>query len=290
MPPFDYVAPTSLKEAYQLLARWGAQARPLAGGTDLVDQLRTGRRQARLVVDIKRIPQLGEVVWHPAQGLRIGAAVPCTRLREHPLVRRHYPALAEACGLVGSVQIQNRASLGGNICNAAPSADTVPPLLVYGAWAVVGSVRGQRELPLESLFLGPGKTALEADEMVVNISLPLPPPASHACYLRFTPREEMDIAVAGVASLLQVQGGRCTRARIALSAVAPTPLRAREAEMALEGREPSREALQEAADLAARACSPITDVRGSAEYRRALVRVLTRRTLERCLEALGVAL
>lgn len=291
MRPFEYVAPRSLEEAYRVLAQADARrVRPLAGGTDLVDQLRTGRKQADLVMDLKRIPPLMRLEWDPQRGLTLGAAVPCAEVAEHPEVAARYPALAEACALVGSVQIQNRASVGGNLCNAAPSADTAPALLVHEARAVLGGPRGTREVPLEEFFTGPGQTVLAPDEILVELHLPPPPPRTASRYLRFIPREEMDIAVAGVASLVQVEEGRIVRARIALCAVAPTPVRAREAEAVLEGQIPSPDLLRRAGDEAVRATRPISDVRGSAEYRRELVRVLTRRTLTRCLQDLGLAL
>jgi len=289
--PFEYIAPRTLEEVYRVLAQAnGRKVRPLAGGTDLVDQLRTGRKRADLVLDLKRIPEVMRLEWDPKKGLILGSAVPCAEVARHPEVVARYPALAEACALVGSVQIQNRASVGGNLCNAAPSADTAPPLLVHEARAVIGGPRGTREVPLEEFFVGPGQTVLAPDEILVELRLPPPAPLTTSHYLRFIPREEMDIAVAGVASLVRVEGGRIAQARIALSAVAPTPVRAREAEAVLEGQAPSEALLRQAGDEAVKATRPISDVRGSAEYRKELVRVLTRRTLARCLRDLGLAL
>jgi carbon-monoxide dehydrogenase medium subunit len=197
--------------------------------------------------------------------------------------------LAEACALIGSVQIQNRAALGGNFCNAAPSADAVPPVLAYGGTLVIAGPAGRRELPAEAFFVGPGETVLGKGELLVEIVLPPPPPLSGAAYLRFIPREEMDIAVAGVGSFLRLSADRrrCEQARIALAAVAPTPVRAREAEDFLAGKPPDEAALAQAGELAARAAKPISDVRGSAAYRLELVKVLTRRTLHKALERLA---
>ncbi|MFQ5879709.1 MAG: FAD binding domain-containing protein, partial [Dehalococcoidia bacterium] len=182
-----------------------------------------------------------------------------------------------------------RASVGGNICNAAPSADTVPPLLVHGAVAVIAGLSGRRELSLDEFFQGPGQTVLAPNEVLLEVRLPPPPANSASHYLRFIPREEMDIAVAGVGGLLALEPGtrRCLQARIALAAVAPTPIRAGEAEAYLEGQMLEPQHLAQAGELAARATRPISDVRGSADYRRELVKVLTRRGLERCLESLG---
>lgn len=292
MRPFEYVAPKRLRDAYTILAQAnGRVVRPLAGGTDLIDQLRVGRKRADLVMDTKHIPELQRLDWGPRRGLFIGAAVPCYRVYEDPVVAQRYPAIREGAMLVGSWQIQHRASLGGNICNAAPSADTVPPLLVYGAIAHIGGPRGERQVPLEQFFTGPGQTVLAPDEILLGIQVPPPPPRSSSHYLRFTPREEMDIAVAGVASLVALDTrGTIAQARIALAAVAPTPVRAKEAEAVLEGQRPTRLLLEEAAQKAVLATNPITDVRGSVAYRKELVKVLTRRTLTHVLADLDINL
>ncbi|MBI4308475.1 MAG: xanthine dehydrogenase family protein subunit M [Chloroflexi bacterium] len=291
MRAFEYKAPRTIKEAVALLASANGDARPLAGGTDLIAQMKENRRTPRLVVDVKHIPELMRLDYSESRGLRIGAAVPCSAIAEHPIVRARYPMIDQACRLVGSIQIQNRASVGGNLCNAAPSADTAPPLLTLKARAVIAGPQGRRNVLLEEFFASPGKTVLGPGELLVEIVVPTPPARSAGCYLRFIPREEMDIAVAGVGSLvvLEPRGGkRCHDARIALAAVAPTPLRAREAEERLRGRVIDARAVEEAGEMAAAACKPISDVRGSAEYRRELVKVLTRRTLRACLERLGV--
>ncbi|MEW6300048.1 MAG: xanthine dehydrogenase family protein subunit M [Thermodesulfobacteriota bacterium] len=289
MREFAYAAPQSLQEAIELLSRAAGDGRPLAGGTDLIVQMKERRRSPSLVVDIKRIPELNVLAWDERQGLRVGAAVPCTRIAAFAPARERYPALAEACALIGSVQIQNRAALGGNFCNAAPSADAVPPVLAYGGTLVIAGPAGRRELPAEAFFVGPGETVLGKGELLVEIVLPPPPPLSGAAYLRFIPREEMDIAVAGVGSFLRLSADRrrCEQARIALAAVAPTPVRAREAEDFLAGKPPDEAALAQAGELAARAAKPISDVRGSAAYRLELVKVLTRRTLHKALERLA---
>lgn len=261
----------------------------MAGGTDLLVQLKEGRRSVGVVVDVKGIPELTRLEAD-AQGVHIGAAVPCFDIAQSPLVAEAYPALAYACGLVGSVQIQNRASVGGNICNAAPSADTAPPLIVYGAQAVIAGPGGRRQVPLEEFFTGPGSTVLGPGELLVELLLPPPPPRSAASYMRFTPREEMDIAVVGVASLVALEPNSpvVKTARIALGAVAPTPLRAREAESLLEGAPLDEGRIRQAARQAVQSARPISDVRASADYRRTLVEVLTRRTLAQCRSALGL--
>ncbi len=284
---FDFLRPSSLTEALAHLAKKGVK--PLAGGTDLLPQIKEGRHNPTLVMDVKDIPELNVLEFNARKGLRLGAAVPLTSIIENRAVKEHYPLLGQVCALIGSPQIQNRASVGGNLCNAAPSADTAAALLCLEAKALIAGSRGQREVALEDFFLGPGKTALSPGELLVEIRISPPSPRSAGCYLRLTPRESMDIAVVGVASFIALEPGgkRCQKARIALAAVAPTPLRARQAEAMLEGKTLSKSNLLEASLKAAEESQPIADHRGSAEYRRHLVEVLTRRTLEACLESLG---
>ena len=286
MREFEYAAPINLQEAIDLLSRANGEGRPLAGGTDLIAQMKENRKSPALVVDVKRIPELDVLSFDEKQGLRVGAAVSCTRIASFPAAREHYPALAEACGLIGSVQIQNRAAVGGNFCNATPSADTVPPILSYRGKVVIAGPDGRRELAAENFFVGPGQTVLRKGEILVEIAIPMPPSHSGAAYLRFIPREEMDIAVAGVGSFVQfsADGHRCEQARITLAAVAPTPVRAREAEEFLAGKAPDQAIFRQAGELAARAANPISDVRGSAAYRIELIKVLTRRSLQKALE------
>ncbi len=287
MQPFDYIAPSSLEEALQALSEAAGVVKPLAGGTDLIAQMRERRAAPSLVLDVKGIPEANRLEYDPSEGMRIGAAVSCADIARYAPTGAHYPAVAQACLLIGSVQIQNRGTIGGNVCNASPSADTIPPLLAYNAVAVAAGPEGTRRIPLAEFFQGPGRTALAPQEILVEVALPPAPRHSGSRYLRFIPREEMDIAVAGVGSLLAVDPdtGVCSRARIALASVAPTPIRAREAEERLEGSRITDDAIREAGELAAAACNPISDVRGSGAYRRELVKVLTRRTLSQCAPA-----
>jgi carbon-monoxide dehydrogenase medium subunit len=287
MPNFDYEAPTSLASALELLARPG-EISPMAGGTDVIDQLKNNRRNADLVVDLKRIPDL-LVLESNGSGLRIGSAVSCTEVHNFTAENGNYSALAESSELVGSVHIQNRASIGGNVCNAAPSADTIPSLLIHEAVAHTASASGEREIPLIDFFAGPGQTVLQKGEILKELVVPTPSANTASAYLRFIPRNEMDIAVAGVGSLIEVDPSSdvVTKARIALASVAPTPVRAYAAEEFLEGKNIDVEVIAKTADLAVEATIPITDVRGSAEYRKELIKVLTKRTLNICLKRLA---
>jgi len=283
---FDYVAPHSIAEAISLLSRDGDQARILAGGTDLLVQLREGRRKATLLVDIKRIPEVNELSYDPVTGLRLGAAVPCYRIGRNPAITRAYPGLMDAISLIGGIQIQGRASIGGNLCNASPAADSIPALIVHQATCIIAGPRGYREVPVEEFCIAPGQTILQRGEFLVWLQVPPPQPGFGAAYLRFTPRNEMDIAVvgAGASVVLDESGTSFVSARVALAAVAPTPLFVPEAGAWLAGRKVSAETIEEAARLAQAAARPITDMRGTAAQRRHLSAVLTRRALEKAVQ------
>lgn len=279
MRRFELSLPNSVEECLPLLAAHGANAKVLAGGTDLLPQLKNKVLWPARVIDLSAVRELRVLEGGNGQGLRVGAAVTARELELDPRVRSRYPGLAESGALVGSVQVRNLATVGGNLCNAAPSADMAPPLVALDAEAVIAGPKGRRRVPLASFFVGVRKTVLAPDELLVELSVPALPPHSGGCYLRHTPRRELDIAVVGVASELTLEGGVCAKARIALAAVAPTPVRATAAEGALVGQRVTPELIERAAALAVEAARPISDQRGSAEFRRHLVRVLTRRTL-----------
>jgi carbon-monoxide dehydrogenase medium subunit len=281
MKPFEYQSPTSIDEAVALLADKSESAHLLAGGTDFLVQWRRGLLEADLLVDIKRIPELNRIVFDPVEGLTVGAAVSCARLCEHPDVRRFYPGLVDAASLIGGPAIQARATLGGNLCNAAPSADSIPAMIVLGAVCTVAGPGSIRALPIATFCTAPGKTVLGKDEMLVSIHFPVPTPHCGARYLRFTPRREMDIAVAGagVWIVLSDDHARITDARIALAAVAPTPLVVEAVGSALIGQSPTEAPFAKAARLAQESAHPITDVRGTEAQRRHLVGVLVKRAL-----------
>lgn len=287
---FEYTAPDSLPELLKILETDTHGSRMLAGGTDLILQMKQGLVRPSVVVDVKKIPELNQIEWSEEEGLHIGAAVPFGRLLAFTALPKELGVLFQACSLIGSVQIKNRGTIGGNICNAAPSADSVPALLCLEASVVLASGKGARTIPLNDFFLAPGKTALADDELLVEIGIPAPPVPAAGCYLRHTTREEMDIAVAGAASFLALapQKEHVKIARIALGAVAPTPMRAHRAEAMLIGKTMTKEIIEEAAESAALEASPISDLRGSEEYRRELVQVLVRRTLMGACEELGL--
>ena len=278
---FDYYAPATLSEAVQLLQAQSG-GRPLAGGTDIVVQLKEAATRfpyPSFLVNLRGISELRGIEFSETEGLRIGAAATMAEIAESPLVRERYRALAEGAAVVGSLQTMNMATVGGNLCNAAPSADTAPALLAYEAQAVIVGPTGRRAVAIAEFFSGPGRTVLAPDELLAELRLPVPPPNTGAAYQRHTPRKQMDIAVVGVTAALTVDSGTITRARIALGAVAPMPVRAPQAELALEGQPANEEAFARAAEIAAGECSPISDARGSAEFRRHLVRVITERML-----------
>lgn len=281
MKPFAYRAPTSIAEAVALLAEKNGRARPLAGGTDLLVQMRLKLYDLDLVVDIKKIPELNRISFDPAAGLTIGAAVPCAQVYEHPDVVAHYPGLIDAVTIIGGTAIQGRATLGGNLCNAAPSGDAISAMIVLSATCAIAGPEGSRTLPVEAVCTGPRQTALQPGELLVSIHFPLPTPNSGAHYRRFTPRQEMDIAVAGAGASVALNEAqtKITTARIALAAVAPTPLLVEAAGAALAGQAPTEEVFAAAAKLAQDAARPITDVRGSVAQRRHLVGVLVKRAL-----------
>ena len=292
MNDFDYVAVKTVPEAVEALA--GKGARVLAGGTDLIVQLRSGKAQASLLVDIKGIAELNVVEYSPQFGLVIGAAVPCIRLCREPALAADYPGLLDAVSLIGGVQIQGRATLGGNLCNASPAADSIPALIVHRATCRIAGPGGGREVPIEQFCLAPGKTVLQPGEFLVSLHLPPPEAGFGAAYLRFIPRSEMDIAVTGAAAALRLETvpgqpgidgyGSIVMSRVALSAVAPTPLAVPEVGEYLQGNPPSPEHLAVAAQLAQAAVRPIADMRGTLEQRRHLAGVLVRRALETALE------
>ncbi|MBK9124082.1 MAG: xanthine dehydrogenase family protein subunit M [Chloroflexi bacterium] len=281
MTSFDYVVARSIDDVTSLLNRDGMRAGILAGGTDLLVQLREHRRALDLVIDVKHIPELNTLAYDPASGLTIGAAVSCLRICGDADAQNRYPGLVDAVKLIGGTQIQGRATLGGNLVNASPAADSIPALIVHQAVVDIAGPHGRRSVPVESFCTAPGRTVLQAGEFVVSLRIPPPVAGFGAHYQRFIPRNEMDIAVvgAGAAVWLSPDGSRFERVRVALAAVAPVPLYIPEIGERLSGQPVSDALVDEAGRIAASAARPISDVRGTAEQRTHLSAVLTRRAL-----------
>jgi carbon-monoxide dehydrogenase medium subunit len=280
---FEYLAPQSMQQALEWLSTYRGRARVLAGGTDLYLRLHKGVFLPDYVIDLKRIPGLDSITPNRAGGVQIGPTALQDDVARSSLIQQLYPALAEAALWVGSTQTRNRATVVGNLCNASPAADTAPALLSCGAQVKIASAQGERTLALEEFFVGPGRTALQDNELVAEIVLPVPQPHSGAAFFRRT-RTAMDIAVVCGATMVQLSNGSCEKARIALGAVGPTPLRATRAEAALQGQALTDQVIEDASRLASEEARPIDDVRSTAEYRRDMVRVLTRRGLRQALE------
>jgi len=287
---FEYQAPNSLDEVLEILDTETRPIKLMAGGTDLILQMKQQLVHPSLVVDIKQIPELNRLDWNEQEGLHIGASVPLRDFLAYTGLPRGFDLLHQACSLIGSTQIRNRGTMGGNISNAAPSADSAPPLLCLDAELEVASRKSRRTIKMEDFFKGPGETALAQNELLVEIEVPTPTAQSAGCYLRHTTRDEMDIAIVGVASFLKLsgQGGQLQSARIALGAVAPTPVRAYDAEDILHGETLTGETIEKAAEQASETADPVSDVRGSADYRREIVKVLVRRTLMKACQELRI--
>lgn len=278
---FAVYEPPTLTEALGRLADEGEAGAALAGGTDLLLRIRRGARKYRSVVNIKFVPGLTGLSWDASSGLALGALTTFRAIEQDERVRRHYHALAEAARVVAGVQLRNLATVGGNIGNASPSADSVPPLVALGATIEIASAGGLRALPIEACITGPGRTVLVPGEIFTTIRVPAPPVRSGNAFSRFSPRSAMDIGIASVAAAVTLDAdGRCTDCRIALGAVSPVPLRATAAENALRGERITATSAEAIGELAAAAASPISDIRGSAGYRRAIVRTLTTRVVQ----------
>jgi CO/xanthine dehydrogenase FAD-binding subunit len=278
LPQLDYLAPASAEEAAQALVAGGGLAKILAGGTDLLVQLRSGRLAAGTIIDVKRVPGAMGVRQEPDGSFVIGAATPGAVIGEHQALARAWPGVVEAAMLIGSTQIQGRASMAGNLCNASPAADSVPALIAAGATCVIVGPGGRRTLAAEAIAVAPGLTSLQSGEFVLEIRLPPRPPRSADAYLRSIPRTEMDIAVVGAGVSLSLdETGLVGAARIALGAVGPTVILAEAAAQTLIGTRVDEAALAKLDEAARAAASPISDKRGTADFRRKIAGVLARR-------------
>ena len=287
LPKFNYLAPTTLDEALSLLSEYRGRAKVIAGGTDLVPKLK--RREIRApeyVIDLKGIPGLDEIKFD-ASGLTLGAMVTIEMVESSAKIQQRLGILAQAAQSMASPQVRNRGTIAGNICNAVPSADSAPPLLTLGARLKIVSGKGERTVNIEDFFTGPSQTALDEDEILAEIQLSSIPPNGKGVYLKLTPRRAMDLAIVGVAVVVIPQDGICRDIRIALGAVAPTPIRAKKAEAILKGQKLDDKLIEKAAQTAAGQSNPIDDHRASAEYRRDMVEVLAKRAIKQAIGSQG---
>jgi CO/xanthine dehydrogenase FAD-binding subunit len=282
MHRFDYYEPKTVEEACRLLVEFGDDASIFAGGTDLIPKMKNGLTKPKYVVNIKKIPDLDFVKGEGETVLSMGALTLLSELATHPLLLERFPVIATAARSIGSLQVRNLATLGGNLCNAAPSADMVPGLLVMDALVKVTGPSGDREMPLEEFFIEPGRVNLKRGELLAEVHVPFPPANTKQLYLKHSVRRAMDIAIVGVAVSLsfEKETGVCRKARIALGAVAPTPVRAKRAEEIILGKRLGGIPLTMVGDMVSREVAPITDVRGSAGYRSDMVSKLTIRAIQ----------
>ena len=281
MKNFQYILATNLDDALALMEEFGGKnALIMAGGTDLLVRLKDGEIKPDCIIDLKGISGLAYIECEDNRGLKIGALSSIADVEKSPMLSSEYTALAEAASSIGSVQIRNKGTIGGNLCNASPSADMAPPLIVMGAKVRIVGKTGERISNLEDFFLGPGRTVLRNGEILTEIEVPKPPPLSGAAYIKLSRRDGMDLAIAGVACLLVINSeSRCERARITMGAVAPIPLRAKEAEALMIGEKIGGELIEEVAKKATEEAKPISDVRATANYRREIIEVLVDRAI-----------
>ena len=284
MKPFEYFSPTTLAEAISFLSQYGSDARALAGGTDLLIRMKRKQWTPRAVVSLRRVPGLRDIALASRGELRIGACVTLNDLIRSPVIREHYSVLVKTASKMAGVQVRNLATVGGNLCNASPAADTAPPLIALNARTVIVGKNGERVVPLDEFFVDVGKSVLAPDELLREILVPRLDETMRASYVKLEHREAMDIAIVGVGVWVKsqqstVSSQQCEDVRIVLGAVAPTPVRAKRAEEILRGKELTEERIREAARVAVTKAKPIDDVRGSAWYRREMIEVLTRRQL-----------
>jgi CO/xanthine dehydrogenase FAD-binding subunit len=280
LPRFDYVAPATMDEALSLLEQYKGRAKVIAGGTDTIPKLK--RRQIALpeyIVDLKGIPDLDYIRYDESSGLSIGPLATLRALEKSSVIQDKFPVLFQAVASVGSVQVRNRGTLGGNISNAVPSADTAPALLTLDAKLRLKCRQGERTVGIEDFFAGPNQTVCTTEEVLYEIQVPNLPRGGRGVYLKLTPRKAMDLAVVGVAVMVVIENGICRDIRIALGAVAPTPVRVKRAEEVLRGKKPENDLIEKAARIAAEESRPIDDHRASADYRREMVAVMTRRAI-----------
>ena len=284
LPQFEYMTASTLEEACRLLLEHDGKAKVMAGATDLIPPMRDKVFTPEYIIDLKQIPGLDELTYDEEEGLKIGALTTLRTLEKSELVQAKNPAVSYAAKVIASTQIRAKGTLVGNICNSSPSNDSAPNLLAQGAKVNVQGVDGTRVIPIEEFFLGVRKTALKPGEIVTSVVIPPLKDNEKAAYLKFAVRKAMDLAIIGVAAKIKLENGICTDAKIALGAVAITPILAPKAAEVLIGKELTAEVIEEAAQAAMDSCSPISDIRASKEYRKAMIGVYTKRAIKQCLE------
>jgi CO/xanthine dehydrogenase FAD-binding subunit len=285
LPNFEYLAPVTMEEVLALLNELSGKARLIGGGTDLLIQMKERKQTPQYLIGLKGIPNLSDIADDAGEGLKIGAMVTNQSIAESVPIRKAFGFLAEAAASIGTPQVRNLGTIGGNLCNAAPSADTAPPLLALDSKVVLVSSKREREIPLEDFFVGPGSTVADRDELLTEIRVPNPPPHSGGSYVKLFPRSSVDIAAVGVSALITLdENMNCKDARIILGAVGPKPIRAKRAEEVIRGEAPKGNVIEKTAEIASEEAQPISDRRSSADYRRQMVAVLTKRALLQALE------
>jgi len=287
LPKFDYRMPKTVKEALELLSKKAkGGVKVFAGGTDLVPKLRSREVEApEILVDLKGIPKLDYIQYNAKNGLRFGPLVTISEIENSPLIRDHFSVLAQAAHSMASPQVRNRGTIAGNICNAVPSADSAPALLTLNARLKLVSLKGERMVKIEDFFKGPNETVLSGREILREVKVPPLPAKSKGVYLKLSPRRAMDLAIVGVAVVLIQEDGVCRDIRVALGAVAPTPIRVKKAEDILRGQRVSDELIDKVAEVASQEARPIDDHRASAEYRREMVAILVRRAISQAVRS-----
>ncbi len=284
LPKFEYLLPTTVEEALSFLARYEGEARPLAGGTDLLIKMKRRELTSPYLIGLKGIPGLDGMDYDRTSGLRIGPLVTLHTVETSSLIKKRYPVLSWASSTIGSLQIRNLGTVVGNVCNALPSADMVPSLIVLGGKVKVLSVREEKLIAIEDFIIGPGETCLRNDELVTEIQVPTSPPSTGCAYIKHTQREAMDLAIVSVAVSITLEGEVCNESRICLGTVGPTPMRAKRAEEVLKGKILDDKKIREASEEASEEVQPRTTLRGSAWYRKEMVKVLTEKALKKALE------
>ena len=286
LPQFEYLAPKTIGEACNLLLELGSTAKVMAGATDLIPPMKDKVISPEYIIDLKKIPDMDYLEYDEKEGLKIGALTTLRTIETSPLVKEKNPAIAHAAKVVASTQIRTKGTLAGNICNASPSCDTAPNLLAQAAKILVQGPNKDRVIKIQDFFLGVKKTSLEPGEIVTGIIIPPLAENEGAAYIKHAVRKAMDLAIIGVAVKIKVEDGICTDARIALGAVAATPIRAPKAEQALIGKALTDETIVKASEEAMDSCHPISDIRASAEYRKDMIRVFTKRAIKQAMESL----